>query len=86
MFHSCRNLQALKAPSVASLGQRPGFWNPSMIARPERAQVPSALSGRTMTLAEIPGALARATQLRAVGATTCYRFLEDKTVAKRFMK
>jgi hypothetical protein len=43
-----RRVPALKAPSQASPGQRPGFRNQSDVARPERAQESSALSGRTM--------------------------------------
>ena len=33
-------LPALKAPTVTSPGQRPGFRNPWIVVRPERAQEP----------------------------------------------
>jgi hypothetical protein len=77
---SSRHLPALKAPTHASPGQRPGYRNPSIVVRPERAQGrPSAISGRTIFLCILPGVLPRAGMLRAVGATTCPCFRLDKT-------
>ena len=70
-FHTHLNsiLAALKAPRHESPGQRPGFRNPSIVWRPERAQesLRPFRAGRSLA-GTIPGALPRAGYLRAVGA------------------
>jgi len=63
-------IPALNAPVDASPGQRPGCSHPSPIVRPEGAQGPTALSGRSQIWrAQCPGRCPRAGILRAVGAT-----------------
>src|ERR1700747_2968372 len=62
------HLPALKAPTNASPGQRPGWREQTNVARPVGAQGSSAPTGRMAGRGTIPGALPRAGILRAVGA------------------